>query len=165
MIITFTGHTNLRQHGDAGPTVMVNSGNGVFINTDDGRTLIDGFSGLGCTSLGYHNDRLANAAKRQMDELPFAPTFYGRSHPKVAELAERLTGMAAVPMDRVMFQCSGSEANDAMIKFSVVSQHRTRRTAAPKNDLPLARLLRQHCGSSQLVRPAAYAPALRFADE
>ena len=111
------GQTNLRQHQDQGPVVMVTEGHGVYIKTDDGRELIDGFSGLGCTSLGYHNDRLAAAAKQQMDTLPFAPTFYGRSHPKVAELAARLTAMAAVPMDRVMFQCSGSEANDAMIKF------------------------------------------------
>ncbi len=111
------GQTNLRQHGELGPAVMVTKGRGVTVTTDDGRELIDGFSGLGCVSLGYHNDRLAEAAKRQMDELPYAPTFYGRSHPKVAELAARLTAMAAVPMDRVMFQCSGSEANDAMIKF------------------------------------------------
>ncbi len=111
------GQTNLRQHGERGPAVMVTKGRGVTVTTDDGRELIDGFSGLGCVSLGYHNDRLAEAAKRQMDELPYAPTFYGRSHPKVAELAARLTAMAAVPMDRVMFQCSGSEANDAMIKF------------------------------------------------
>lgn len=111
------GQTNMRVHGDSGPTVMVREGNGVRFTTDDGRTLIDGFSGLGCISLGYHNDRLAEAAKRQMDQLPFAPTFYGRSHEKVAELSRRLTSMAAGPMDRVMFQCSGSEANDSMIKF------------------------------------------------
>lgn len=111
------GQTNLRRHGEAGPAVMVLRGDGVRFITDDGRELIDGFSGLGCVSLGYHNDRLAEAAKRQMDSLPFAPTFYGRSHPKIAELAERLTSMAAVPMDRAMFQCSGSEANDSMIKF------------------------------------------------
>ncbi|MEO1198291.1 MAG: aminotransferase [Pseudomonadota bacterium] len=111
------GQTNLRQQSEHGPVVMVTSGHGVRFKTDEGRELIDGFSGLGCVSLGYHNDRLAAAAKRQMDILPYAPTFYGRSHPKIAELAERLTSMAAVPMDRVMFQCSGSEANDAMIKF------------------------------------------------
>ena len=111
------GQTNLRQHGDGGPTVMVTHGKGVRFTTDDGRTLIDGFSGLGCISLGYDNDRLVKAATQQMETLPFAPTFYGRSHPKVAELSERLTSMAAVPMDRVMFQCSGSEANDAIIKF------------------------------------------------
>lgn len=111
------GQSNLRLHGEQGPAVMVTEGRGVRFKTDDGREIIDGFSGLGCLSLGYHNDRLADAAKRQMDQLPFAPTFYGRSHPKVAELAERLTAMAAVPMDRAMFQCSGSEANDAIIKF------------------------------------------------
>ncbi len=111
------GQTNLRRQSEHGPEVMIQSGDGIYVTTDDGRRLIDGFSGLGCVSLGYHNDRLAEAAKRQMDELPYAPTFYGRSHVKVAELAERLTSMAAVPMDRVMFQCSGSEANDAMIKF------------------------------------------------
>ncbi len=111
------GQTDLRRHGEDGPVVMVTEGDGVRFTTDDGRRLIDGFSGLGCVSLGYHNDRLAEAAKRQMDKLPFAPTFYGRSHPKVAELAERLTSMAAVPMDRALFQCSGSEANDSMIKF------------------------------------------------
>jgi len=111
------GQTDLRSHARTGPTAVVVSGNGVRIRTDDGRDLIDGFSGLGCVSLGYHNDRLARAAKDQMDVLPYAPTFYGRSHPKVAELAKRLTAMAAAPMDKAMFQCSGSEANDAMIKF------------------------------------------------
>ncbi|MEM7561662.1 MAG: aminotransferase [Pseudomonadota bacterium] len=111
------GQTNMRLHQEQGPSAMITEGKGVYIKTDDGRQLIDGFSGLGCTSLGYHNDRLAAAAKAQMDQLPFAPTFYGRSHPKVAELAARLVQLAAVPMDRVMFQCSGSEANDAMIKF------------------------------------------------
>lgn len=111
------GQTNMRAHAEAGPTAMVVSGNGVRFTTDDGQQLIDGFSGLGCVSLGYHNDRLAEAAKAQMDVLPYAPTFYGRSHPNVAKLAQRLTSMAAVPFDKAMFQCSGSEANDAMIKF------------------------------------------------
>jgi len=111
------GQSNLRQHASQGPTAMVTNGHGVYITTDDGQELIDGFSGLGCTSLGYHNERLSSAAKQQMDTLPFAPTFYGRTHPKVAELAARLVKMTAVPMDRVMFQCSGSEANDTMIKL------------------------------------------------
>ena len=111
------GQTNLRQHAEQGPTAMVTKGRGVYITTEAGQELIDGFSGLGCTSLGYHNERLSNAAKQQMDTLPFAPTFYGRTHPKIAELAARLVKMTAVPMDCVMFQCSGSEANDSMIKM------------------------------------------------
>lgn len=111
------GQTNMRAHEDSGPTAMVARGHGVRFQTDTGESIIDGFSGLGCVSLGYHNDRLTAAATAQMNELPYAPTFYGRSHPKVAQLAGALTAKAAVPFEKVMFQCSGSEANDAMIKF------------------------------------------------
>ena len=108
--------TNLRQHATDGPTVIAR-GDGVFIYDDTGREILDGFSGLGCMSLGYHNERLANAALRQMNTLPFAPTFYNRSHPKAAELSERLTALAPNDMTRVLFQCSGSEANDTAIKL------------------------------------------------
>ncbi len=111
------GQTNMRTHQEGGPTAMVVRGTGVRIETDEGHTIIDGFSGLGCVSLGYHNDRLAQAAFAQMQELPYAPTFYGRSHPKVAELSHMLTSKASAPFAKAMFQCSGSEANDAMIKF------------------------------------------------
>lgn len=108
--------SNLRQHAEAGP-VMITRGQGVYIYDDSGREIIDGFSGLGCVSLGYHQPRLAEAAKLQMNTLPFAPTFYNRSHPKVAELSARLSALAPVKLDRVLFQCSGSEANDTAIKL------------------------------------------------
>ena len=136
---------------------MATKGRGVTITTDDGRELIDGFSGLGCVSLGYHNDRLAEAAKRQMDALPYAPTFYGRSHPKIAELAAKLTAMAAVPMDRALFQCSGSEANDTMIKLLWYRNIARGQPETPQADLSLARLLRQHGGRGQPLRPTPYA--------
>lgn len=111
------GQTDLRAHDADGPTALVVSGRGVTITTDDGRELIDGFSGLGCASLGYDNERLARAAADQLATLPYAPTFYGRTHPGIARLAERLTAMAPDGLDRVTFQCSGSEATDTMIKF------------------------------------------------
>lgn len=111
------GHTDLRRHADAGPTAVAVTGHGVHIVTDDGRELIDGFSGLGCVSLGYSNERLAEAAYRQLRTLPYAPTFYGRSHPPAAELADRLVRLAPGALTRVAFQCSGSEATDTLIKF------------------------------------------------
>jgi 4-aminobutyrate--pyruvate transaminase len=111
------GQTNLRQHAERGVDAMITHGRGVYIYDDRGQEIIDGFSGLGCVSLGYSNSRLVDAAKRQMETLPFAPTFYNRSHPTAALLAERLTAMAPVKMDRVLFQCSGSEANDTAIKL------------------------------------------------
>lgn len=119
------GQTNLRSHAEAGPTAMATAGHGVWITTDDGRELIDGFSGLGCTSLGYENTRIADAAHRQLMTLPYAPTFYGRSHPMVAQLADRLVGLAPGDMSRAIFQCSGSEATDTLIKF-IWSRNRAR---------------------------------------
>lgn len=111
------GHTNLRGHDTDGPSAVAVGGKGVWIHTDDGREIIDGFSGLGCVSLGYSNERLAAAGERQLLELPYAPTFYGRTHPGVASLADRLTAMAPGTMSRALFQCSGSEANDTLIKL------------------------------------------------
>ena len=111
------GQTNLRRHLENGVDAMITHGKGIYIYDDRGREIIDGFSGLGCVSLGYSNDRLVAAAKRQMETLPFAPTFYNRSHPWAAQLAERLTALAPAGMDRVLIQCSGSEANDTAIKL------------------------------------------------
>ncbi|MGB0966926.1 MAG: aminotransferase [Halocynthiibacter sp.] len=108
--------SNLRQHAENGPT-MITHGEGVYVYDDQGNQIMDGFSGLGCMSLGYQNERLANAAVRQMNTLPFAPTFYNRSHPKVAELCARLTKLAPGDMTRALIQCSGSEANDTAIKL------------------------------------------------
>ena len=110
------GQTNLREHAEQGP-VMITRGEGIYIWDDRDRRLIDGISGLGCTALGYSNTRLAEAAKRQLDRLPYTPTFYNRSSLPAAELSHKLTSIAPVPMDRVLFQCSGSEANDTAIKL------------------------------------------------
>ncbi len=108
--------TNLRIHRDEGP-VMITRGKGIYIYDDAGREIIDGLSALGCVSLGYQEPRLIRAATKQMEELPFAPTFYNRSSPPVVELAEKLVGIAPVPLSKVLFQCSGSEANDTAIKL------------------------------------------------
>ncbi|HEY4296304.1 MAG TPA: aminotransferase, partial [Paraburkholderia sp.] len=61
--------------------------------------------------------RLADAAHRQMLKLPYQQTFAHRSSRPVIELAARLLERAPVPMSKVMFQSSGSEAIDTAIKL------------------------------------------------
>ena len=108
--------TDLRVHRERGPTV-IERGRGIYIYDDEGREIIDGYASLGCMALGYDEPRLAQAAYDQMRELPFAPTFYNRSHPNVIDLAQKLLALAPAPMSKVLFQCSGSEANDTAIKL------------------------------------------------
>ena len=75
-------------------------------------------AGLWCASLGFGSERLAKVAYEQMRELGYYHLYRHRSNEPVVQLAERLLEIAPVPMARVIFQCSGSEANDTAIKLA-----------------------------------------------
>ncbi|HET8585320.1 MAG TPA: aspartate aminotransferase family protein [Casimicrobiaceae bacterium] len=109
--------TNLRQVQTDGPLVITR-GEGVYVYDDEGRRYLEGMSGLWCASLGFSERRLAEAAYRQMLELPFYHSFAGKVPAVSAELAERLIGIAPAGMGRVLFANSGSEANDTAIKLA-----------------------------------------------
>uniref|UniRef100_UPI0013DABA52 aminotransferase class III-fold pyridoxal phosphate-dependent enzyme n=1 Tax=Stenotrophomonas maltophilia TaxID=40324 RepID=UPI0013DABA52 len=52
-----------------------------------------------------------------MKKLSFTHLFGGKSHDPAIELAEKLKEVAPVPIYKVFFVCSGSEANDSQIKM------------------------------------------------
>lgn len=108
--------TNFRQHEKVGP-LIVERGEGIRIFDADGKSYIEGMAGLWCASLGFSEQRLADAAARQYAKLPYQQTFAHRSNEAVIDLAEALIQKSPVPMSKVMFQSSGSEANDAAIKL------------------------------------------------
>ena len=109
-------YTNLRRHESVGPLVITR-GQGVRVYDDSGRDYIEGMAGLWCTALGWGEERLAEAAARQMRTLPFYHTFNHKSHEPAIALAERLVAMAPVPMSKAFFANSGSEANDTAMKL------------------------------------------------
>ena len=109
--------TNLRAHEQNGPLVIVR-GEGVHVFDEQGKRYIEGMSGLWCAALGFGEKRLARAAAAQLDRLPYYHTFYGRSNDVCIELAETLVGLAPVPMSKVFFAASGSEANETMVKLA-----------------------------------------------
>ena len=74
-------------------------------------------AGLWCVSLGFSEERLTQAAARQMSTLPNYHEFAHKSHDVAIELAERLLGTLPVKMSKVFFQNSGSEANDTAMKM------------------------------------------------
>ena len=109
--------TNLRTLQKEGPLVITR-GEGVYVYDDEGRRYLEGMAGLWCASLGFSERRLAEAAYRQMCELPFYHSFAGKVPAIATELAERLIGMAPAGMGKVLFANSGSEANDTAIKLA-----------------------------------------------
>jgi 4-aminobutyrate--pyruvate transaminase len=109
--------TNLRQVESEGPLVITR-GEGVYVYDDEGRRYLEGMAGLWCASLGFSERRLAEAAYKQMLELPFYHSFGGKVPAISTELAERLIGIAPAGLGRVLFANSGSEANDTAIKLA-----------------------------------------------
>lgn len=108
--------TNLRKHLEVGPTIIT-GGEGVYVTDDDGNRLIEGVAGLWCASLGFSVERLAKVAYEAMKSLGYYHTYRHNSNAAAIELAEHLLSIAPVPMSKVLFQCSGSEANDTAIKL------------------------------------------------
>ena len=110
------GMTNLVRHEQDGPMIL-DEGYGVYVRDLEGNEYIEGMAGLWCTALGFDNERLIQAALAQMRKLPTYHTFFQRSNMPAIDLAEKLLETAPVPMARVWFANSGSEANDHMVKF------------------------------------------------
>jgi 4-aminobutyrate--pyruvate transaminase len=109
-------YTNLKLHQTEGPMVIT-EGDGVFVRDEDGNSYLEGLAGLWCASLGFSERRLAEAAYRQMLKLPYYHTFAHKAHDIGIELAEKLLSIAPVPMAKVFFVNSGSEANDTVVKL------------------------------------------------
>jgi 4-aminobutyrate--pyruvate transaminase len=109
--------TNLASHRTTGPLIL-EKGKGVHVWGIDGKRYIEGLAGLWCTSLGYGNEELIEAARQQMERLSFTHLFGGRSHEPAIQLAEKLKEIAPAPTSKVFFTSSGSEANDTQIKLA-----------------------------------------------
>lgn len=109
-------YTNLAAFRETGPLIIEHA-KGIYVHDVEGRPYIEGMAGLWCTSLGYGNEELVEAAASQMRKLSFTHLFSGRSHDPAIELAEKLKSIAPVPISKVFFGCSGSEANDTQVKL------------------------------------------------
>lgn len=109
-------YTNLATHRQNGPLVL-ESGKGVYVYDSTGKEYIEGMAGLWCTALGYSNQELIETAYEQMKKLPFTHIFGGRSHDPAIELAEKLKEIAPVPISKVFYGASGSDANDTQVKI------------------------------------------------
>ena len=103
---------------------MITRARGHYYTTDDGRELLDGFSGLWTSGLGHCHPKIVAAVQAQVAELDYGMGFQ-MGHPKVFELATRLTDMAPEGFTRCFFTNSGSESADTALKIAL-AYHRAR---------------------------------------
>ncbi|MER0238326.1 aspartate aminotransferase family protein [Fulvimarina sp. MAC8] len=136
----FHPYTNARRHEEVGPIVMA-KGDGVFVEDIDGKRYIEAMSGLWSVAVGFSEKRLVDAATKQMAELPYYHSFTHKTHAPVVDLAEKLIQLAPVPMSKVHFTNSGSEANDLIIKLL---RYRSNATGEPQRKKIISRIRGYH---------------------
>jgi len=111
--------TELRKQERSGSKIFV-GGKGIELQLADGRTVIDGFSGLFNINVGHGRTEIADAVAEQMRKLAYYPSFWDFGNEPAARLAERVIEL--LPADRrlnhVLFHSGGSEANEANFKFA-----------------------------------------------
>lgn len=96
---------------------VITAANGVWLKDSEGEEVLDAMAGLWCVNIGYGRDELADAAARQMRELPFYNTFFQTTHVPVLMLAKKLAELAPGDLNHVFFANGGSDANDTNIRL------------------------------------------------
>ncbi len=96
--------------------LVVDSAQGVWLHTADGRKILDGMAGLWNVNVGYGNEELPLAAYEQMKKVAYTSNFAGMTTPPATELAHRLAGLAHPTLNTTFFTSGGSESNDSAFK-------------------------------------------------
>jgi putrescine aminotransferase len=109
----FTDSTVLNREG----VRIITKASGVHLWDSEGRRLIDGMAGLWCVNIGYGRTELADAAYRQMLELPYYNTFFKTATPPSVELSKVLVELTPEGLNHVFYAGSGSEANDTIVRM------------------------------------------------
>jgi len=109
-------YTNLAVHEESGP-MIIERGKGIMVYDDQGKEYIEGLAGLWCTSFGFGEEELIEAAVEQMRKLPSYHAFAHKTTGVLIDLAEKLKEIAPAAFSKVFFVCSGSEANDSQLKL------------------------------------------------
>ena len=115
----------------APPPLPVVGGKGVFLYTEDGRTILDGISSWWVNIHGHSHPALNAALAEQADRLEHV-MFAGCTHPPAVELAERLVARLPRGLTRVFYSDNGSTAVEVAVKLAAqywINMGEPRRTA------------------------------------
>ena len=108
--------SDFKQLQEKGPRIITNA-KGVYLWDSEGNKILDGMAGLWCVAIGYGREELADAASKQMRELPYYNLFFQTAHPPALQLAKAISDVAPEGMNHVFFTGSGSEGNDTVLRL------------------------------------------------
>ncbi|MEJ2291535.1 MAG: acetylornithine/succinylornithine family transaminase [Deinococcales bacterium] len=105
-------------------------GDGAVLVDADGREYIDCMAGIAVASVGHANPRLARAVSEQAQRLIVCPQ--NLANDTRTAFVDRLFTHVRPPLNRVFLCNSGSEANEAALKWARAATGRSRFVAAKR---------------------------------
>ena len=96
--------------------IEVTSADGVWLNTADGRRILDLYGGHAVAALGYGHPRWLAALERQAGEVLFQSNAVPMEVRRRA--AAKLVEFSGLPLDTVFFVNSGAEANENALRLA-----------------------------------------------
>ena len=114
------------------PNIVFTHGDGIRLWDGDGKEYLDCMAGIAVASIGHNNERLANAIAEQARRLIICSQAHGND--KRVEFYQKL--LAFVPqrlgLKRIFMANSGSEVNEAAVKWAKAATGRTHFVAAKR---------------------------------
>jgi len=96
--------------------IAIKRGEGVYVESTDGRRYLDFSSGLAVLNIGHSHPRVIKAVTSQLGEyVHTGGVYYGGI---VADAAERLLSVTPVGVDMLFFSNSGAEAVEGALKLA-----------------------------------------------
>ena len=108
--------TRILHRSGAVPPIAVR-GEGLYLHTADGQSIIDASGGAAVACLGHGNRRVAEAIGRQAAAMAYAHTGTFSNQP-AEDLADIVLSQEPGGLTRAWFCSSGSEGNEAAIKLA-----------------------------------------------
>ena len=105
----------IRYAGSFAPFLVARA-NGAWVETADGRRVLDFTSGQICSTLGHNHPRIDTAIRGALDQVVHLNSWM-LSEPVLA-LAERLASLFPPGLDKVILLNTGSEANEVALKLA-----------------------------------------------
>jgi adenosylmethionine-8-amino-7-oxononanoate aminotransferase len=119
MAATTTDHLWRHFTAAGASRLVVDRAEGCFIWDTDGNRYLDALSALYCVNIGYGPwPEIAEAAKRQVEQLPFFTNWVGFATPPSLELADKVTDLVPIDVGRIFFVGGGSEAIESALKIA-----------------------------------------------
>jgi len=97
--------------------LIIEKAEGIRIQDIEGKTYLDGLSGIFVVNVGHGNRAVIEAIKAQLDRLTFAPVLYA-TNPVTLELVQLLSTIVPEGLTTFKLFSGGSEATEAAIKLS-----------------------------------------------